>query len=126
MATAAESASDRPDWLFEAVVGAVALVHLVLLVVFPAGVDVATLLAVEGFVALGFVAVHLLDGVPARQASGVVVPLVAAFFGTWALQQALDSLLAVGLVLTLGLALVAYGLHRYELVTLGLVEATHE
>jgi len=46
--------------------------------------------------------------------------------GTWLVQSSTDSLVAAPLALLIGVALAAYGLYRYELVSLGLVEVPDE
>jgi hypothetical protein len=55
--------------------------------------------------------------------AGIYLASVAAAVGTFVVARAtLDGLLAVAAVSIGGLAFVGYGIHRYELLTLGLID----
>lgn len=55
--------------------------------------------------------------------AGIYLASVAAAFGTFVVAQAtLDGILASTGIIIAGLAFVGYGIHRYELLTLGLID----
>ena len=99
---------------------ALAAGHVVLAAAFPDGIDPGTFLLVE----LAFVAVLLAAVVRTATAlRDIVVVLVSAtaFVGTgWLVADAQSIWIAAGSLL-LVVAFAAYALHRYELVSLGLV-----
>jgi len=128
MATSAESSSLAVRLRQQSPVLATALLalgSLALLVVVPDEPGTVAL-AVVGAIAL--VVVAATSAVTGELADALFASLVFVVLtvGTWTLLAADTSLLVVALVLVGVVALVSYGLHRYELVALGLVEATDE
>lgn len=122
MATADDTGFLATTRATDAAVALVVLTHLVALVVFPDGPPLSTLLALEGVTGLGLVGAGRIDGIPVRQAIGLLVPFVVFLAGAWGLLWVGTSTLVTALVLGGSVGLVAYTLHRYELVSLGLVE----
>ncbi|ADB60099.1 hypothetical protein Htur_1208 [Haloterrigena turkmenica DSM 5511] len=99
---------------------ALAAGHVVLAAAFPDGIGLETFLLVE----LAFVAVLLAAVVRTSTAlrdAAVVLASAIAFVGTgWIVADSRSVWTAAGTLL-LVVALAAYALHRYELVSLGLV-----
>jgi hypothetical protein len=110
-------------WTAVGAVALIAFVHLSLLVAAPVGLDLTP------FVALETALLVLLFGLELRSGASITdaVPLAAAFVGfltaTWGLIFFIDSLAVVSILLGGMSLLLVYGLHRYELVLLGLVNA---
>lgn len=110
-------------WAVFSVPYVLALGHLGLAVLFPDGPTLQALALVESGFLLVLGGPFLRRGADLRVA---VAPFVAAavLFGAVAAGlRWLDSTAAAALVLAIVAGLLAYGLHRYELVRLGLVEA---
>lgn len=124
MATAEATDTNDDTGRFRAIAGtvaAIALVHLALLVVVPDGPELLVLVVAEGLVLALLVGIDAVVGDNHTVPVGLAGTYLLFVVGTWALLQA-TSLTVATLTLVGGLSLVAYGLHRYELVTLGLVE----
>lgn len=104
-------------------VGLVALGHLGLLLVLPADPSLPSVGIVEAVALAILVAGQLVDGT----ALGHLLLLCVLFGGLIAvsvtLVGVLDSVLLASVVLTVAIALFAYGIHRYGLVALDRVEA---
>lgn len=100
----------------------VAAVHLVALLVAPEGLDVLTLLVLEGITGVAVIVAFVAgdgDWLPAVVA-GVVVATVAVV--AWALPAALGGIGPAAVAVLLTGTLASYLAHRYELLTLGLLE----
>ncbi|MDQ2052623.1 hypothetical protein RBH26_19375 [Natronolimnohabitans sp. A-GB9] len=107
-------------WYALGVPYAIAVGHIVLAPVAVGGTDPMTVLLVE----LGYLAVVIAPVVDVREprrTGAVAVTSAAGFVGVgWVAAHRLSLWLAA-VVVCLAVGLVAYGLHRYELVRLGLV-----
>lgn len=101
--------------------GAVALGHVVALLVPPGDLSLPALALMEGGLALVLVSSLLYGGAPGR----VVVAFLAVLAGLVATAvggpRATPRLWLVALAVGLAVATLSYALHRYELVRLGLV-----
>jgi hypothetical protein len=128
MATAAESSAAQASGrqASSVAVGIVALLHLGLLLVLPSVSTPLAVLVVELVSVCVLCVGQFLDGTPARSLLILIVLFGIGIAGTWAIQQLIESLLAVALILTGSLTVLSYGIHRYELVVLGLVEESDE
>lgn len=100
--------------------------HLGLLVSFPGGLSWQGLLAVETSALVVLAGAELLSGLSALAVVRLAIVYTTLVASTWLTLSSTDSLFTASLVLLTGVGLVAYGLHRYELVFLGLVEAPDE
>jgi len=107
-------------------IGAILVGHLGLLVVFPSGPDLLTLLAVEAGGLAVLAAAELLVGMPEKFLIVLGTIYTLLLVATGILLSATDSVIVASLVLVAASVLAAYGIHRYELVALGLVEAPDE
>jgi hypothetical protein len=116
-------ASPAATWL---AVGTVVLCHVALLVAAPDGIAPVTLLAVEASVLAVAVAVERLLGDCDRDVVGVLAFAWVLLAGGTFLATRVVQLWVVALALGCVVALVAYALHRVELVALGLVEVADE
>lgn len=115
----------RTERAMVAAVAFLTVCHLVLLVVFPAEPTLLELTAAEG--GIGIVVSALLGWADSLQTAALFGVLWLPFVGgAVALTLVVESLLTVAFVVTGVFALLAYGLHRYELVAMGLVEADDE
>jgi hypothetical protein len=126
MATAEEASPiAHADRAILAATALVAVVHLALLVAVPADPPVLELALAEA--GLGVALLALFAWADSPYTSGLLGLLWLTFVGgAWALTVLIDSLLTATLVFAGIFALLVYGLHRYELVAMGLVEATDE
>jgi len=105
-------------------VGLVALVHVGALLVFQSTPSLGSAATLAGVVlAALLVAIGVTEGVDPLPVTGVAY--VAATAATWAVLSVGDLLVAA-LAVVGGCALLSYGLHRYELVALDLVEVADE
>jgi len=109
-------------WAPEGSVALVVVVHLGLIVAAPNGLEPVALFTLEATLLGVLIGIEFLAGTPI----GETIPLVAAFTGflaiTWGLQRAVESLILASILLVAAIALFVYGVHRYELVLLGLVD----
>lgn len=107
-----------PVWLFTSVPVAVAAVHLLLLVAFPASVPLLALLGVEAGLGLAVLGRLETTAVPRTARLGFVLAALAigaaGAVGLWYADRPLGGAIAV---LVVG-ALVVYGVHRYEVAWL--------
>jgi hypothetical protein len=117
--TAALDEQFRPTAL---AVGVLVVGHLGLLVAVPSGPTLPTLVAIEAGALVVLAGAELLAGMTAVVALRLGVVYTALTAATWAVTGATDSLAVAVLLLAAGVGFVAYALHRYELVSLGLVE----
>lgn len=126
MATAEEASPlAHADRAVLAAVALVAVGHLALLVAVPA--DPASLELALAEAGLGVVLLAVFALVDSPYTAGLLGLLwLAVVGGAWALTVLVDSLLTATLVFASVFALLSYGLHRYELVAMGLVEAADE
>lgn len=126
MATAEEASPlAHADRAILAAAAIVAVVHLALLAVFPADPSIIELAVAEA--GLGVVLLAMFAWTDSPYTAGLLGLLWLTFVGgAWALTLLVDSLLTATLVFAGIVALLAYGLHRYELVVMGLVEADDE
>jgi len=105
-------------------VGLVTLATVAALLVVPSTPSLVGVATLSGIVLVALLAViAVTEGVGPLPA--MTVALVAATATAWAVLAVTDPVVAT-LVIVGGLTLVSYGLHRYELVALGLVEVTDE
>ncbi|TYL37861.1 hypothetical protein CV102_14105 [Natronococcus pandeyae] len=107
---------------------AIAVGHVLIVVLYPAGIDPVSIVIVE----LGFLVLLLTAAVRASTPGRVVGWTIGAAAGlggvAWFGVRSQSLWLAAALT-TGGLALASYGVYRYELVTLGLVDdskSTHD
>ncbi|SDG29239.1 hypothetical protein [Halorientalis regularis] len=102
-------------------VGVVAFGYLAALVAVPSGPDGPVLLALVAGALVVLAGAELIAGAPPRSVGlfALLYAVLAAI--SWGLLAVVDSFATVTLLLAGGVALLAYGLHRYELVALGLV-----
>lgn len=119
--------STRPDGtghgLVFAVASLIAVGHLAFVAVrpTPAAVEIAVVEGVVLLALLAFAAVTA-DRSPGRLLAGTALLFVGLVGGTWLVAQSRPLWQASLLFVAAG-ALLSYGLYRYQLVTLGLVEA---
>lgn len=128
MTTAAESSAAQASGRQASgiAVGIVALLHLGLLLVLPSVSTPLAVLIVE-LVSVCVLGVgQFIDGTPAGSLVILAVLFSITLAGMWALQHLIESLLTVALIFIGGIGILAYGIHRYELVVLGLVEGSDE
>lgn len=104
-------------------VALVALAHLGLVVAAPNSPDVLTLAALEVALLLSLLVAERLVGVGLTETGPLVVGFATCVGLALALPYAVESLWVAAGLLVGTVALVLYGLHRYELVALGKVEA---
>lgn len=125
MATSSSATDDGSDRAAPATWSAVAVIvvaHVGALAVVALDPGLATLAALEALVVLGVVGVDVgLGGRPARSTLALVGALVGALAAT-RLLVALVAPLVAAVALAGTVAVAVYGLHRYELVALGLVD----
>lgn len=100
--------------------------HLGLLVVVPPDPSWQALLAVEAGALVVLAGAELLSGLSVLAVARVALIYTILVASTWLVQSSTDSLVVAPLALLIGVALAAYGLYRYELVSLGLVEVPDE
>ena len=107
---------------------AIAVGHVLIVALYPGGIDPVSVVIVE----LGFLILLLTSAVRASAPGRVVVwtlGTAAALGGVAWFAVRSQSLWLAAALTTGGLALASYGVYRYELVTLGLVdesESTHD
>lgn len=107
-------------------VGAVVAVHLGALLVGPDIASVGRIVVFEGVAVVCVLGITALgDGID-RSLLVTAVGYAGAIGSVWGLLATSASLWSVTLGMIAGFALLSYGLHRYELITLGLVERTNE
>jgi hypothetical protein len=107
-------------------VGAVAAVHVGSLAVLPEFPPLQIVALIEGLGLLAVVGTTVLSEGIGRPLAVSAVLYAVVTGGTVALIVLGTDLLVATAVIGSALALVSYGLHRYELVMLGLVEAADE
>ncbi|WP_324759606.1 hypothetical protein [Haloarcula montana] len=107
-------------------VGAVAAIHIGSLAVLPEFPPLQTVALIEGIGLLAVVGTTALGEGIGRPLAVSAVLYAVVTSGTVALIVLETDLLLATLVVVSVLALVSYGLHRYELVMLDLVEAADE
>lgn len=122
---AIEVLSRRVD-LTPITVSVVALGYLGALVVFPSGLSDPALLTVVASTLVLLGGVNLVTGGWSRSVGVFVLLYLSLSAITWGLLTTLEGITTVTLLLAGGIALGSYGLHRYELVAVGLVGDDHE
>jgi len=102
-------------------VAVVVAVHLAVLLVFPTGPGLAAVAAIEGFVALVVAGGLALAGERPRWALAGGLVVTGGALGAWFAAGVLGVVpVALGVVVVA--SLLSYGIHRYEMLVLGLLE----
>lgn len=108
------------------VVGLVAIGHLGLLLVLPANPPVAAILTVETVALAILVAGQVFAGTALRHLLVFCVLFAGVLALSITLVRVFDSVLLASVIFIAVVALFGYGIHRYELVALDIVEASDE
>ncbi|MDR9382614.1 MAG: hypothetical protein RI560_13220 [Natronomonas sp.] len=120
----ASGLTDRThEWAAVGAVAAIVFVHLGLLIAAPGGLDLTSLVVLEAALLALLLGLELLSGASATDAVPLVATFVCFFAMTWGLVLVVDSLAIASILLSGMSILLMYGLHRYELVFLGMVNA---
>jgi hypothetical protein len=115
-----EVLSRRVDLTLTAV-GVVALGSLATLVAFPSGPSGPVLLAFVASALLVLAGTELATDATVRSVGAFLLVSLSLTAMTWVLSTVVETLATTMVLLAGGIALCSYGLHRYELVALGLV-----
>ncbi|MDG5776176.1 hypothetical protein VB773_02265 [Haloarculaceae archaeon H-GB2-1] len=118
-----EIAGFSPPVLGIALIG---LGHVGALLVLPREPATTTVLALEGVLLLSLLVLSVVRNGVGRELVLLSGAFVLATAGTWVLLISGTSLWWRAIAVVTVLSLVGYGLHRYELVSLGLVEVDDE
>lgn len=107
-------------------VSLIAVAHVGSLLALPRAPSPMPVAALEAGLLVAVTLLLALDGASVRTLLGFAAVYAVAVGGSWLAVHAVESGLAAALGVVSAFALAGYGLHRYELASLGLVEVADE